>query len=128
MVLEFLGKEANEDDLAHLLGTQVFGTPAPNLHRLKQMGFQVSYESATLATLRYHLEAGVPCLVFVRTGELPYWNEDTSHVLVAVGMDGSSIYVNDPAFDEGPQAIPLDDSLLAWSEFDHRYAVVRRQQ
>jgi ABC-type bacteriocin/lantibiotic exporter with double-glycine peptidase domain len=128
MVLGFLGEEASEDDLARLLGTQVFGTPAPNLHRLKQMGFEVSYESVTLATLRHHLDAGVPCLVFVRTGELPYWTEDTSHVLVAIGIDESCIYVNDPAFDEAPQGIPLDDFLLAWSEFDHRCAVVRRQQ
>jgi ABC-type bacteriocin/lantibiotic exporter with double-glycine peptidase domain len=128
MILEFLGQTVSEAELAHLLGTQAFGTPAPNLHRLEPMGFSVIYESATLATLRSHLETGIPCLVFVRTGDLPYWDEDTAHVLVAIGIDAESIYVNDPAFDEAPHTIPLDYFLLAWSEFDHRCAVIRRNQ
>jgi ABC-type bacteriocin/lantibiotic exporter with double-glycine peptidase domain len=128
MVLGFLGEVISEADLADLLGTQAFGTPAPNLHRLEQMGFSVSYESVTLTTLQSYLETGVPCLVFVRTGDLPYWHEDTAHVLVAIGIDENSIYVNDPAFDEAPQTIPLDYFMLAWSEFDHRCAVIHRQQ
>jgi ABC-type bacteriocin/lantibiotic exporter with double-glycine peptidase domain len=128
MALEFLGQAVSEDELAHRLGTQTFGTPAPNLHRLEQIGFSVTYESVTLGTLRAHLEAGSPCLVFVRTGDLPYWDEDTAHALVAVGIDDESIYVNDPAFDVAPQTIPLDYFLLAWSEFDHRCAVIRRKQ
>jgi ABC-type bacteriocin/lantibiotic exporter with double-glycine peptidase domain len=126
MVLEFLGETASEAELARLLGTQAFGTPAPNLHRLEQMGFSVIYESATLVMLRSHLETGIPCLVFVRTGDLPYWDEDTAHVLVAIGIDDEAIYVNDPAFDVAPQTAPLDYFLLAWSEFDHRLAVIRR--
>jgi len=35
------------------------------------------------------------------------------------------LYVNDPAFDGAPQTVPLDYFLLAWSEFDHRLAVIR---
>ena len=128
MVLEFLGQPTGEAELAHLLGTQAFGTPALNLHRLEQLGFSVIYESATLAILRPRLQAGIPCLVFVRTGDLPYWNEDTAHVLVAIGIDDESIHVNDPAFDEAPQTIPLDYFLLAWSEFDHRCAIIHRKQ
>jgi len=31
MVLEFLGQTVSEADLARLLGTRAFGTPAPNL-------------------------------------------------------------------------------------------------
>ncbi len=125
MVLEFLGQPISEADLARWLGAQAFGTPVPNLHRLEQMGFAVTYESVTLATLRAHLEAGRPCLVFVRTGDLSYWDEDTAHVLVAIGIDDEAIYVNDSAFDVAPQTIPLDHFLLAWSEFDHRCAVIR---
>jgi ABC-type bacteriocin/lantibiotic exporter with double-glycine peptidase domain len=128
MILEFLGQTVSEAELAHLLGTQAFGTPAPNLHRLEQMGFLIVYESVTLAALRSHLEAGIPCIVFVRTGDLPYWDEDTAHVLVAVGIDDDAIYVNDSALDEAPQTVPLDYFLLAWSEFDHRCAVIRRKQ
>ena len=128
MILEFLGQTVSEADLAHLLGTQAFGTPAPNLRRLEQIGFSAIYESGTLATLRSHLKSGIPCLVFVRTGNLPYWDEDAAHVLVAIGIDDEAIYVNDPAFDEAPQIALLDHFLLAWSEFDHRYAVIRRKQ
>ena len=65
------------------------------------------------------------CLVFVLTGDLPYWNENTAHVMVAVGIDNESIYVNDPAFENAPQFIPLDYFLLAWSEFDHRCAIIK---
>jgi len=35
-------------------------------------------------------------------------------------------FVNDPAFDDAPQVIPLEHFLLAWSEFDYEYAVIRR--
>ena len=125
MVLEFYGYSISEAKLARRLGTQAFGTPAPNLFRLERLGFTVSYESVTLATLRANLEASIPCLVFVLTGELPYWNENAAHVVVAIGIDDEAIYVNDPAFDEAPQTIPLDYFLLAWSEFDHRCAVIR---
>lgn len=125
MVLEFHGHIASEAKLAQFLGTQSFGTSAPNLRRLERWGFVVTYESVTLTTLQTHLEAGTPCLVFVQTGDLPYWNEQTSHALVAVGLDDENIYVNDPAFDQAPQTIPLDYFLLAWSEFDHRCAIIQ---
>ncbi len=126
MVLNFLGRPTSEANLARRLGTQAFGTPAPNLHRLERLGFLTTYESVTLETLRANLEAGTPCLVFVRTGDLPYWDENTSHVMVAIGLDDETIYVNDPAFDIAPQAIPLDYFLLAWSEFDHRCGIIRQ--
>lgn len=125
MILEFLGHSHSESELARRLGTQSFGTPAPNLRRLEKMGFSVTYESGTLSTLRECFESGIPCLVFVQTGDLPYWEENTSHVLVAIGLDDENLTVNDPAFDTAPHAIPLDYFLLAWSEFDHRYAVIQ---
>jgi predicted double-glycine peptidase len=125
MVLEFLGHSHPETELARHLGTQSFGTPAPNLRRLEKMGFSVVYESGTLSILQDHLQLGIPCLVFVQTGDLPYWQENTSHVLVAIGVDNDNLYVNDPAFDLAPQIILLDFFLLAWSEFDHRYAIIQ---
>ena len=125
MVLEFFGHTLSEAQLARQLGTQEFGTPAPNLHRLDRLGFSVIYESVTLTTVQTTLAAGIPCLVFVFTGDLPYWNENTAHVMVVVGIDDEAIYVNDPAFDMAPQNIPIDYFLLAWSEFDHRCAIIR---
>jgi uncharacterized protein YvpB len=124
MVLEFLGHSFIEADLAHRLGTKSFGTPAPNLIRLEKDGYSVTYGSGTLSNIRTSINNGVPRLVFVKTGDLPYWNEGTSHVLVVVGIDEDHIYVNDPAFDKAPQSIPNDYFLLAWSEFDHRFGII----
>lgn len=126
MILAFLDYKIAEDDLASLLGTQYFGTPAPHLHRLTRLGFHVRYESTALETVQNHLINGVPCLLFVQTGDLPYWHENTGHVVVAVDIQDDFIFVNDPAFPTAPQKIPLDYFLLAWSEFDHRFAVILR--
>jgi predicted double-glycine peptidase len=125
MVLAFWQHEASESELADLLGTRYFGTPAPNVHRLEQLGFSVTYESGSLSILKTHLNENTPCLVFLRTGDLPYWDEDTSHVVVVIGIDETTVFVNDPAFKDAPQSIPIDDFLLAWSEFDYRYAIIQ---
>jgi hypothetical protein len=125
MVLAFWQHEADETKLANLLGTRYFGTPAPNIHRLEQLEFLVTYESGSLSAIKSHLDENVPCLVFVQTGVLPYWKDDTAHVIVTIGMDETTVFVNDPAVQEAPQAIPVDYFLLAWSEFDYRYAVIQ---
>lgn len=125
MVLEFLGYSFSEAELVQRLGTKSFGTPAPNLRRLEKIGFSVIYESGALSTIQAHVQKGSPCLTFVQTGDLPYWDENTAHVIVVIGIDDDNIYVNDPAFDMAPQIISLDYFLLAWSEFDHRYAIIQ---
>jgi uncharacterized protein YvpB len=74
--------------------------------------------------LAAHLLHGEPCIVFLRTGELPYWQEDTGHAVVLVGMDEDVVYLNDPAFAQAPQRVSRGDFLLAWLEFDYDYAVI----
>jgi ABC-type bacteriocin/lantibiotic exporter with double-glycine peptidase domain len=125
MVLAFWQHFTSESKLANLLGTQSFGTPAPNIRRLEQSGFLITYESGALSIIESHLDKNIPSLVFVQTGDLPYWDENTAHVIVAIGMNETTIFVNDPAFKDAPQAIPIDDFLLAWSEFDYRYALIQ---
>ena len=126
MILAFWQYEISEEALAELFGTQQFGTPAPRIHRLEQLNFSVIYESGTLSTIATYLNRTIPCLVFLKTGDLPYWHgENTAHVVVVVGFNEETISVNDPAFTKAPQNIPLDYFLLAWSEFDHRYAVIQ---
>lgn len=127
MVLAFWQHKTNETELASLLGTNYFGTLAPNVRQLEQLDFSVTYESGALSIIKNHLDNKTPCLVFVQTGDLPYWGENTAHVVVAIGMDDTTIFVNDPAFKNAPQAIPIDYFLLAWSEFDYRYAVIQPQ-
>jgi ABC-type bacteriocin/lantibiotic exporter with double-glycine peptidase domain len=124
MVLAYWQHDSSEADLAHLLGTREFGTPAPNIHRLQKLGFSITYESVTLSLIKERLTNRIPPVAFVKTGDLPYWNENTAHALVVVGFDGVAIYVNDPAMIQAPQTVPVDYFLLAWSEFDHRYAVI----
>ena len=125
MVLAFWQVQATESELVDLLGTHYFGTPAPHIRRLEQLGFSVTYESGALNIVTNHLKNNRPCLVFVQTDDLPYWGENTAHVVVAIGIDETTIFVNDPACKDAPQAVPVDDFLLAWSEFDYRYAIIQ---
>jgi predicted double-glycine peptidase len=127
MALAFWQYKTSETELAVLLETNYFGTPAPNIRRLEQLGFSVAYESGALSIIKNHLDNKIPCLAFVQTGDLPYWDENTAHVVVAISMDETTVFVNDPAFKIAPQAIPIDYFLLAWSEFDYRYAVIQPQ-
>lgn len=128
MILRFYGQPVSETELSHHLGTRWYGTPAPNLRRLESLGFSVVYESITLTALQANLENELPAILFVRTDDLPYWNEPSAHAFVVIGIDEEFIYVNDPAFDNAPQSIPLDYFLLAWSEFDHRCGIIRPQR
>jgi hypothetical protein len=69
-----------------------------------------------------------PPIVFVKTGELPYWNgQDVEHALVVVGMDERTILLNDPAFRRAPVKVSLGDFDLAWLERDEMYAVITRR-
>lgn len=47
------------------------------------------------------------------------------HALVVVGFDEQRIFVNDPAFDNHPIAIPLIQFELAWMAFDYRYGCLQ---
>lgn len=125
MVLAFYNHVSSETKLAKLLGTQKFGTPAPNIRRLEQLGFSVTYESGAFSLIKDYLGKNIPCLVFVQTGDLAYWQENTAHVVVAIGIDETTIFVNDPAFEDAPKSVAVDDFLLAWSEFDYRYGIIQ---
>jgi uncharacterized protein YvpB len=71
-------------------------------------------------------QQGQPVIVFVRTGELPYWTYSVDHALVVVGFGDAELYVNDPHFVEAPIAVPQDDFELAWLERDYAYALITR--
>jgi ABC-type bacteriocin/lantibiotic exporter with double-glycine peptidase domain len=64
--------------------------------------------------------------IAVNTGPLTYWADDTAHALVVVGVEQDVVWVNDPEFEQAPQAVPLDDFLLAWLEHDYRQALIQR--
>jgi hypothetical protein len=111
--------------LSNLLQTRKqLGTPASNILKLKQLGINVVYEQGTLNKLHHHLANNRPCIVFVKTGELPYWAQDTDHAIVVVGLDDEFVYLNDPAFPAAPTQVSHGDFELAWQERDEFYAVI----
>ena len=126
MVMSHRGVAVTYSQLARLMKTiPGFGTPSFRLLDAgRSLGVEVEYGQGNLATLYKHLRQNRPPIVFVQTGQLPYWTEDVHHAVVVVGMSGSEIYLNDPAFIQAPIAVPLGDFDLAWLERDELYAVI----
>ncbi len=127
MALAYIAKPIAYDRLVQLLDITELGTPAFKIKELEQLGVAVLYKQGTLAELQTHLENNRPCIAFVKTQELPYWDEETGHALLVVGLDDASVYVNDPAFPNAPIQISRGDFDLAWLEFDELYAVLTRR-
>jgi hypothetical protein len=114
MVLTYLSRPISYNRLLKTLGVQPnVGAPFSNLRLLERLKITVIYEQGTMAQLHRFLTFGWPCIVPVKSGQLPYWkNIDTDHALVIVGMDAISVYLNDPAFAAAPFQVPLGD--LSW--------------
>ena len=81
--------------------------------------------SGTLRDLFHPLEQDVPPIIFVNTGQLSYWSLATQHAVLITGYDNNDVLIDDPAFDEAPQRVDSISLMLAWDEFDNRYAVIR---
>lgn len=125
MVLTHLAMSVSYESLLKLLQVQSgFGTPASNIHSLETLNLEVIYQQGSFDELYDHLSQGQPCIAFVKTGELPYWDEAVNHAVVVVGLDDRFIYVNDPAFPTAPIQVERDEFDLAWLDWDEKYAVV----
>ena len=129
MALAFFGLDWPQERIAsqigHITGA---GTPARNVVRLSAPGIRVSYVAqGTLAQVEQSLAEGAVPILFVRTGELPHWEEDTAHALVIVGIENDVIIIHDPAFEHAPIPVPIDDFSLAWYEFGNQWAMVARK-
>jgi ABC-type bacteriocin/lantibiotic exporter with double-glycine peptidase domain len=127
MVLAYLQEPIDIARVAHLLDTQEFGSLAPHIRKVAEWGYAVTYQSGSLALLRDLIASAIPPIAFVWTGDLPYWSLNTPHAFVIVGLEADTVWVNDPALATAPQSIPVDDFLLAWAEFDNRYAAITRR-
>jgi len=109
--------------IGHIAGA---GTPARNIVRLAALGVKVVWhESGSIEDLQQALTDYAIPVVFLRTGELPYWDYDTPHVVVVVGIEAETVYVNDPAFTQAPLLVPLGDFQLAWDEFGGQWATLQ---
>ena len=125
MVLAYLGRNLTETQIAKILRAYSFGTPASNIRYLESLGLSVTFGRMSLARLRAYLHDRVPCILFVQTNDLPYSKSEGFHAIIVVGLSKDLAYINDPAMDAGPQSVPLDYLMLAWSEFEYEYAVIQ---
>ena len=125
MILAYLGDDRTEDELARLLKSHPAGTASRNIRRLESWGYQVEYGQTSLARLHEYLTADLPPIIFVQTGSLNYWQENVNHAIVLVALTSEHATVIDPEFDL-PQTVPLSHFLLAWSDFDYSFAVIKK--
>jgi len=128
MALAFWGIIESQTRIAARIGhIDGAGTPARNVTRLSIFGLEVRWhEHGTIDDLRQATAAGQVPIVFLHTGELPYWDQDTPHATVVTGVEAGTVYVNDPAFESAPIPVPVGDFQLAWDEFGCQWAAVHR--
>lgn len=125
MVTAYLQHPLYQGDVARWLGTEEAGTPASYVQRLTQRGFQVFYRKGTLSQLEDYLLRLSPPILFIRTGELYYWNVDTPHAVVLGGLEGDKAYLFDPGIETAPVTVSVDELMLAWDYFDYMLAVLK---
>ncbi len=124
MVFSHLGDERSEANLAKLLGTKEYGTPIRNVESLREDRYDVQVGQLTRTELESYLSEGTPVIVRVWTTMLDYWNVTTSHVVVVVGYDETTVFLNDPAFPKAPQQVVWNAFLAAWAEYDETAVVI----
>lgn len=126
MAISYLGVRVNYRKLNQILRIQIpYGTAFSNIQELHKLGLSVEYRQGSIADLHQFLIRALPCVVGVRTGQLPYWEGvDVQHVVLVIGMDVESIYLNDPAFSTAPIQVSHGDFDLAWFEQGEYFAVI----
>jgi len=130
MALVYFGVTASQHEIAHRLGhIPGAGIPAPNIIRLSQYGVDVEYAAGgVLGDLSRAIDDGTVVIAFVRTGELPHWEEDVPHAVVVVAVDIDTVYLDDPAFENAPIPVTVGDFMLAWDEFGNQWAQISARQ
>jgi len=124
MALESLDVAISQKELNRLFELTPAGVPTPRLGRLERYGVQVTIQRGDQDDLLKAIDSGVPPILFVRTGQLAYWNIDTQRALLVSGYEGPDVLLNDPAFSDAPQRVNIDELMLAWDEFDNTYALI----
>lgn len=124
MVASYWGQPLYQGDIARWLRTTEIGTPARNVNILVSYGFDVAYLEGSLQLLMASLQDGAPCITFVRTRDLPYWEVDTAHAVILAGVEDDNVQLYDPAFADAPKIVSLEAFMLAWSTFDYAVAVL----
>ncbi len=119
MVLAFYGLQVSESQLRALFKTRPGGTSAANvLLRLPELGYTASVYTASFFEMARLVGEGMPCIVQVWTEHLSYWREIWMHDLVVVGVEGDTVFVNDPAFPGAPKTVAKSEFERAWAAAD----------
>lgn len=127
MILGYLNIPSQQRQLSQLFGQTDMGARFPHIVRLSRYGVQVNLHRGDEHQLVQAINRDQPPIVFVATGELTsYWHESVQHAVVVIGYDENHFYLNDPAFDDAPKRVLIDEFILAWFEFDCTYAVITR--
>jgi hypothetical protein len=128
MVFAYLGISRTQAAIAKTLGLNPpFGTRHSNITKLASARIKVTYEAGDLAKLRHWIEQGTPVIVFVQSGDLPYWaGQHFQHAVVVVGTLAQTAYLMDPVLDSGPTAVDEATLMLTWRWLDYDYATLTR--
>ncbi len=124
MALQHIGVSQSQAQLNRLLGLTPAGVPSSRIQRLNGLAAKVVYTSGDETALKEAINRGIPPIIFVDTGELPYWKVRLRHAVLVVGYDEAQVYLNDPDQHIAPIAVSWGDLMLAWSEFDYKYALI----
>ncbi len=125
MVLDYLKRSVPYERLIELLNiTPDLGAPASNIKRLAALNVSVTYGAGTMKELAAHVRQGVPCIAFVDTTHLGYWDETARHAVIVIGLDEGQVYLDDPCFDASPQRVSRLEFELAWDEMDNTCAII----
>ena len=125
MVLDYLQVPFRYERLLALLRVQFIGARFSNLQQLESLSVSVLVERGEIETLRLYIDQGLPPIVLVATGQLSYWNENTGHAVVVVGLEENLVHIYDPAFSDAPKKISVDEFMLAWIDADRFYAILK---
>lgn len=125
-VLSYLGVEQTQAGLNRLFGLTSIGTPFRHIQRLANLGVSVFLHRGDETALRDAIDQNLPPILFMKTGDLPYWQGNTAHAVVMIGYDEDTVLLADPQFADSPQRVGWGELMLAWGEQDYYFALIRR--
>ena len=132
MLLADMLVEFQYSQLVKLLKTRYYGAAFANLTLLDTLAIQVEINQSddpnNIEALTQSVESDHPLIVAVEICEhQSYWMHPTSHAVVVIGIDETNVMLNDPAFEDAPKVVPIDEFLIAWGEQDYRYAILTKK-
>lgn len=129
MVLAYWGIARDQSAIAQQPGTiPGAGTPGSRIFLLISPKLDVTYQArGEVSDLLKALRQSIPPIALVSTGQLPYWNEDTPHAVVVIGMEESHVILNDPARTQPGIGVLSAEFNLAWDGMDNAYALLKKK-